>query len=90
MELFPRSILNTLVLFQCDVLLVVAYNVFQVAAHEFGHALGLQHCEDETALMAPTYQGYIPVYSYRLPDDDIQGTASSISLCYPLMKDGNT
>ena len=48
-------------------------NLFQVAAHEFGHALGLDHSEDMTALMAPFYQGYIPVDTFQLSDDDIAG-----------------
>ncbi|XP_053689542.1 stromelysin-3 [Sabethes cyaneus] len=46
-------------------------NLFQVAAHEFGHSLGLSHSDTRSALMAPFYRGYDPVF--RLDSDDIQG-----------------
>ncbi|CAC5410458.1 MMP17 [Mytilus coruscus] len=46
-------------------------DLFMVAAHEFGHALGLSHSNQPGALMYPWYQGYIP--NFRLPHDDIQG-----------------
>ncbi|XP_031727456.1 matrix metallopeptidase 30 [Anarrhichthys ocellatus] len=47
-------------------------NLFLVAAHEFGHALGLTHSQVKTALMYPTYQ-YVNTEGYMLPDDDRQG-----------------
>ncbi|XP_008297653.1 matrix metallopeptidase 30 [Stegastes partitus] len=47
-------------------------NLFLVAAHEFGHALGLAHSQVQTALMHPTYQ-YVNTVGYKLPDDDRQG-----------------
>lgn len=47
-------------------------NLFLVAAHEFGHALGLAHSQVQTALMYPTYQ-YVNTEGYALPDDDRQG-----------------
>ena len=49
------------------------YNVFQVAAHEFGHSLGLTHSTVEGALMHPYYAGYTPIDEYVLPQDDIDG-----------------
>ncbi|XP_041656774.1 collagenase 3-like [Cheilinus undulatus] len=51
------------------------YVLFMVAAHEFGHSLGLSHSNDPGALM-------YPVYSYRnpdtfvLPQDDVKGIQS--------------
>ncbi|KAM9846588.1 matrix metallopeptidase 30 [Aulostomus maculatus] len=47
-------------------------NLFLVAAHEFGHALGLSHSKLPTALMYPNYQ-YVNTEGYMLPDDDKQG-----------------
>lgn len=46
-------------------------NLFQVAAHEFGHSLGLSHSDVRSALMAPFYRGYDPLFN--LDQDDIDG-----------------
>ncbi|XP_028276683.1 matrix metallopeptidase 30 [Parambassis ranga] len=47
-------------------------NLFLVAAHEFGHALGLAHSQVQSALMHPTYV-YVNTEGYKLPDDDRKG-----------------
>ncbi|XP_071990302.1 interstitial collagenase-like [Engystomops pustulosus] len=49
------------------------FNLFLVAAHEFGHSLGLGHSDDRQALMFPTYRF---VNNFRLSQDDINGIQS--------------
>uniref|UniRef100_A0AAY5EJT3 Collagenase 3 n=1 Tax=Electrophorus electricus TaxID=8005 RepID=A0AAY5EJT3_ELEEL len=54
-----------------------AFNLFLVAAHEFGHALGMAHSSDPGALMYPVYS-----YSrgFPLSEDDIKGIQSLYGL----------
>lgn len=47
-------------------------NLFMVAAHEFGHALGLSHSKTPGSLMYPWYQGK-QSKGYQLPQDDVNG-----------------
>ncbi|XP_034539770.1 collagenase 3-like [Notolabrus celidotus] len=48
------------------------YVLFMVAAHEFGHSLGLSHSDDPGALMYPVYT-YRNPDTFVLPRDDING-----------------
>ncbi|KAJ8348465.1 hypothetical protein SKAU_G00270540 [Synaphobranchus kaupii] len=51
------------------------YNLFLVAAHEFGHSMGLSHSKDPGALMYPVYS-YRDPKSFSLSRDDVDGIQS--------------
>lgn len=51
-----------------------------VAAHEFGHSLGLSHSNDPGALMYPVYS-YSNPDTYILPRDDVNGIQSLYGEC---------
>ncbi|XP_037605334.1 collagenase 3-like [Sebastes umbrosus] len=51
------------------------YVLFMVAAHEFGHSLGLTHSNDPGALMFPHYSFGNPD-TFVLPRDDVNGIQS--------------
>lgn len=54
-------------------------SLFAVAAHEFGHSLGLSHSSVRGALMYPWYQGIQS--NFILPEDDRNGIQQMYGKC---------
>lgn len=68
-------------MFLFSLVVVSGTSLFHVAAHEFGHSLGLSHSPVEGALMYPWYQGMQNGFDYELPEDDRLGIQHLYGRC---------
>lgn len=73
--------LRTHVVYFLFSLVVAGYNFYQVALHEIGHSLGLEHSYKDGAVMTPDYPGFMSNYS--LADDDVR----ALQVLYGKVKD---
>ncbi|CAM5073250.1 unnamed protein product, partial [Natator depressus] len=64
--------ISTLMTMKPGLMIPESFNLFTVAAHEIGHALGLDHSSNPEALMYPLYT-YTGTRDFGFPEDDMEG-----------------
>ena len=75
--------MTTIIINDGILLSAAGINLLQVAAHEFGHSLGILHSANSDALMAPFYRGYSP--NFKLHQDDINAVQSIYGTLYKVL-----